>query len=54
MRALSESVDGQVGSQPGYAWEKKWWEEAYDSKAKKMQVCSMKADPNQGSTMVLY
>ncbi|BDA41447.1 probable G patch domain-containing protein 4 at N-terminal half [Coccomyxa sp. Obi] len=27
-----------VGGKAGFAWEKKWWEEAYDSKAKKIQA----------------
>lgn len=28
----------QVDGKAGFAWERKWWEEAYDSKAKKIQV----------------
>ena len=28
----------QVGGKAGFAWEKKWWEEAYDSKLQKLQV----------------
>ena len=28
----------QVGGKAGFAWEKKWWEEAYESKLQNLQV----------------
>ena len=42
----------QVGGNAGFAWEKRWWEEAYDSKLQKLQV-SRHLWPLPSHTMML-
>ena len=35
---LNPCICVQVGGKAGFAWEKKWWEEVYESKLQKLQV----------------
>ncbi|CAL8461832.1 g1363 [Coccomyxa elongata] len=42
-----------VGGKAGFAWEKKWWEEAYDSKAKKIQALVEDLDSDDSDNDVI-